>query len=90
MAFVYSGGKDFYGIWKVPSKDPEVLYKKLKDEGVTHVIMASLRTDPDDPNARIINTVRRYLSSINEAYPGKLKLVHQIGDNWPTYLYELH
>lgn len=90
MAFVYSGGKDFYGIWKVPSKDPEVLYKKLKDAGVTHVIMASLRTDPDDPNARIINTVRRYLSSINDAYPGKLKLVHQIGDNWPTYLYELH
>ena len=90
MAFVYSGGKDFYGIWNVPSKDPEFLYNKLKDAGVTHVIMASLRTNPDDPNARIINTVRRYLSAINEAYPGKLKLVHQIGDNWPTYLYELH
>lgn len=90
MAFVYSGGKDFYGIWKVPTKDPEILYNKLKDAGVTHVIMASLRTNPDDPNARIINTVRRYLSSINEAYPGKLKIVHKIGENWPTYLYELH
>ena len=89
MAFIYSGGKDFYGIWNVPSNDPEVLYKRLKDAGVTHVIMANLRTNPDDPNSRIINTVQRYLSAINNAYPGKLKLVHQIGNNWPTYLYEL-
>lgn len=90
MAFIYSGGKDFYGIWKMPTDDPEVLYNKLKDAGVTHVIMASLRTNPDDPNSRIINTVRRYLSAVNKAYPGKLKLVHQIGEKWPTYLYELH
>ena len=90
MAFVYSGGKDFYGIWKVPTQDPDILYNTLKDAGVTHVIMASLRTNPDDPNSRIINTVRRYLSAINDAYPGKLKTVHQIGETWPTYLFELH
>ncbi len=90
MAFIYSGGKDFYGIWKVPSKDPEELYNKLKDAGVTHVIMANIRANQDDPNSRIINTVRRYLSFINKAYPGKLKLVHQTGENWPAYLYELH
>lgn len=90
MAFIYSGGKDFFGIWKVPSKDPEELYNKLKDSGVTHVIMANIRTNPDDPNSRIINTVRRYLGLINKAYPGKLKLVHQTGKNWPAYLYELH
>ena len=90
MAFVYSGGKDFYGIWRVHSQDPEVLYSTLKDAGVTHVIMASLRTNPDDPNSRIINTVRRYLNAINDAYPGKIKMVHQIGETWPTYLFELH
>lgn len=90
MAFIYSGGRDFYGIWKVPSDDPEELYNKLKDKGVTHVIMANIRTNPDDPNSRIINTVRRYLGLVNKAYPGKLKMVHQIGENWPAYLYELH
>ena len=90
MAFIYSGGKDFYGIWKVPSNDPKELYNKLKDAGVTHVIMANIRTNPDDPNSRIINTVRRYLGLINKTYPGKIKLVHQTGENWPTYLYELH
>jgi len=90
MAFVYSGGKDFFGIWNVPSQDPEFLYKRLKDAGVTHVIMANLRTNPDDANSRIINTVRRYLNAVNKSYPGRLKLVHQIGEKWPTYLYELH
>jgi hypothetical protein len=90
MAFVYSGGKDFFGIWNVPKGDAEFLYTRLKDAGVTHVIMANLRTNPDDENSRIINTVRRYLSAINQAYPGKLKLVHEIGEKWPTYLYELN
>ncbi len=89
MAFIYSGGKNFYGIWKVPPGSPEELYNKLKDAGVTHVIMANIRTNPDDPNSRIINTVRRYLGAINQAYPGKLKLAHQLGDNWPAYLYEI-
>ncbi len=90
MAFIYSGGKDFYGIWKVPSNDPEELYNKLKDTGVTHVIMANIRTNPDDPNSRIINTVKRYLGIVNKGYPGKLKMVHQTGENWPAYLYEIH
>lgn len=90
MAFIYSGGKNFYGIWKVPSSDPEELYNKLKDAGVTHVIMANIRANPNDPKSRIINTVRRYLGTINNAYPGKLKLVHELGENWPAYLYELH
>lgn len=90
MAFIYSGGKNFYGIWKVPPGDPEELYNKLKDSGVTHVIMANIRTNPDDPKSRVINTVRRYLGTINQAYPGKLKMVHQLGENWPAYLYEIH
>ncbi len=89
MAFIYSGGKDFYGIWKVTSNDPKVLYEKLKDAGVTHVIMANIRINAKDQNSRIINTVRRYLGFINDAYPGKLKLVHQTGKNWPAYLYKL-
>ena len=89
MAFIYSGGKNFYGIWRVPSDDPDELYKRLKDAGVTHVIMASLRTNPNDPNSRLINTVQRYLATIHKKYPDKLMLVHKIGDNWPAYLYKI-
>ncbi len=89
MAFIYSGGKNFYGIWRVPSSDPEDLYMRLKNAGVTHVIVASLRTNPKDPNSPLINTVARYLSAINKAYPGKLTMVHKVGDDWPAYLYKL-
>jgi hypothetical protein len=89
MAFIYSGGKEFYGIWRVPSNDPEVLYQRLKKAGVTHVIMAHLLVNPEKSQTRTINTVRRYLTKINQAYPGKLKLVHKIGDKWPAYLYEI-
>ncbi len=90
MAFIYSNGKNFYGIWKIPSQDPEILYRLLKDAGVTHVVMASLRTNPDMEESTLINTVRNYLEIVNKAYPGKLKLIHQTGDKWPAYLYELH
>lgn len=90
LAFIYSKGKNFYGIWKIPSQDPEILYRLLKDAGVTHVVMASLRTNPDLEESTLINTVRHYLEIINTAYPGKLKLIHQTGDKWPAYLYELH
>lgn len=90
MAFVYGDGKDFYGIFRVPVKDGKILYETLKNAGVTHVIMANLRTNSNDPNTRVINTVSRYLGHINEEYPDKLKLIHQVGDNWPAYLYELN
>lgn len=89
MAFIYAGGKEFYGIWRVPSNDPKELYTRLKDAGVTHVIMAHLLVNPEKSQTRTINTVRRYLSMINKEYPGKLKVVHKIGDKWPAYLYEI-
>ncbi len=90
MAFIYGKGKNFHGIWRVTSDDPEILYQTLKDAGVTHVILASLRANPDDPDSPLIKTVRNYLIPINNAYPDKLKLIHQIGDKWPAYLYELN
>jgi hypothetical protein len=89
MAFIYAHGKPFHGIWKVPSEDPEELYRILKEAGVTHVIMANLLINPNDPSGRTINTVRRYLSLINQRYPGKLTLVHQIGEQWPAFLYKI-
>jgi len=89
MAFIYAGGEEFYGIWRVPSNDPKELYDQLKNAGVTHVIMAHLLVNPEKSQTRTINTVRRYLSIINKAYPGKLKVVHKVGDKWPAYLYEI-
>ncbi len=90
MAFIYSNGRNFHGIYRLPSQDPAELYKILKDAKVTHVIMANLRANPDDPKSAVITTERRYLEAINQAFPGKLKLIHQVGENYPAYLYELN
>lgn len=90
MAFIYSNNQsDFYGIWNVPSKIPDELYKKLKDAGVTHIIMASLRLNPKKNTGKTISTVRRFLTIINQGYPGVLKHIHTIGKQEPAYLYEI-
>jgi len=90
MAFIYSGGKEFYGIWKVPSEDADELYQKLKDADVTYVMVASLRLDPTRNTGRTINTIRRYLSIIHNAYPDKLEFVYKIGEEEPVFLYKLN
>ncbi|MBL4651756.1 MAG: hypothetical protein JKY53_02670 [Flavobacteriales bacterium] len=43
MAFIYSGGRRFHGIYRLPSQDPDTLFNKLKENNVRYVIMASLR-----------------------------------------------
>ena len=79
MACIYSGGRKFYGIYNIPSEDPDVLADNLRERGVTHVIVASLRRDPMDPNGGVINTVHRYLAFIINKYPDFLEAVAVCG-----------
>lgn len=90
MSFIASGGHDFYGMWNVPSDDPEELYQRLKDAGVTHVLMGSLRTVPSQKTNRIITTVRRYLTIIHSKYPDAIEFVHKIGEDESAYLYKIN
>jgi hypothetical protein len=89
VSFIYTQGKEFYGIWNVPSEDPDELYQLLKDAGVTHVIMASLRVFPDRKTDRVINTIHRYLGIIYEKYPEKIEIVHVIGEDEKAFLYAI-
>jgi hypothetical protein len=89
IAFIYAGGHKFYGIYRVESNDPEVLYQKLKDAGVTHVIVASLRLVPEQNTGRVITTIRKYLGLVRQKYPEKLQAIHKIGEEEPAYLFEL-
>ncbi|MCC5928208.1 MAG: hypothetical protein JJU28_03085 [Cyclobacteriaceae bacterium] len=89
VSFIYTQGKEFFGIWNVPSEDPDELYKLLKDAGVTHVIMASLRVLPDRKTDRVINTIHRYLGIIYEKYPEKIEIVHVIGEDEKAFLYAI-
>jgi hypothetical protein len=90
IAFIYTDGTEFYGIYRVESNDPDELYKKLKDAGVTHVVVASLRLVPERNTGRVIGTIRKYLGLIRQKYPEKVKIVHQIGEEEPAYLFELN
>lgn len=89
IAFIYTDGTEFYGIYRVESNDPDVLYKKLKDAGVTHVVVASLRLVPERNTGRVIGTIRKYLGLIRQKYPEKLQVIHQVGEEEPAYLFEL-
>lgn len=91
MARIYAGGKKFYGIYNVPSEDPDELIEDLRKHGVTHVIVASLRMDPLFKNGNLINTIHRYMSFIHMKYPDAFKYMGRCGDdeNEPSYLFEV-
>ncbi|MBN1397929.1 MAG: hypothetical protein JXA06_07850 [Bacteroidetes bacterium] len=90
MSFIYGKGKSFHGIYSVPSTDPDTIINRWKTAGVTHVIDASLRSNPQVADGIIISTVRRTIIPVIQKYPEKLKLVHQIGETEPAYLFEFH
>ncbi len=92
MARIYAGGKKFYGIYNIPSDDPDVLVRNLKDKGVTHVIVASLRRDPAQAGLGVINTIHRYVAAILQRYPGFLEQVAIVGNeqNEPAALFKIH
>lgn len=70
---------------------PDSLLYKLKQADVTHVITASLRSNPYVKNGYTINTVERYLNIIQTKYPTIFKLIITSGsnDNEPASIYEI-
>ncbi len=89
IARIYGKGRKFYGIYRIPEGSAEELLQLLKDKGVTHVMLASLRKNPNVFTGQTINTVRRYMTAIIKKYPHTFKLVKQFGDKEPTLLFEI-
>lgn len=89
MSFVYGQGKKFYPVYTVLSADPDSVLNIFRRDGVTHVILASLRRDPKKIDGYIINTLHRMLGPVQQKYPQKLILVKQIGESEPAYLYQI-
>lgn len=80
VSFIYGRGKQFDGIYNVPSSDPDTLLNQLKNKGVTHVILDN-----------IAGTVYRYLTIIEKKYPGTFKPVLQVGyEQSAAYLYHIN
>lgn len=58
---------------------PDRLLDQLKNNGVNYVITANLRSDPSQNTGRTVSTVERYISYIEQKYPGIFTKVQQIG-----------
>lgn len=90
MARLYANGKKFYGIFRFDGEDADVLLSQLKEKGITHVLLASLRKNPEVNNGEVINTLHRYMAYIAQKYPEAFELVHQIGADEPAYLFRIN
>ena len=91
MSFLYGNGKEFYPIWRTkPNPDPDSTLRTFQEKGVTHVMVGSLRVNVKTSQGGIINTVHRVLQPIEEKYPGKLEVVHQIGEYEATQLIKVN
>ncbi len=66
-----------------------ILLNQLRDNNVRYLIMANLRVNPKMKTDRTINTVERYIASMQLKYPEIVRQVHQIGsnENEPARLY---
>lgn len=91
MARIYGNGQKFYGIYTIPSEDPDELMQQLRDRNVTHIILASLRRDPLVADGQVINTIHRYMNFVVKKYPAAFLLRYQQGSdkNEPAYLFEI-
>lgn len=97
MSFVYGKGMPFYPVYTVPAIDsvtnlsnPDTVLAMFRENMVTHVLLGSLRRNPKKPDGYIINTLHRMLQPVATKYPEKIKLVKQIGETEPAYLYEIN
>jgi hypothetical protein len=96
MSFVYGKGKKFFPVYSVVVRDsltnqsqPDSALAYFRKNGVTHVMLGTLRLNPADPSAGFINTMHNIVAPIAQKYPEKLKLVHIEGQFEEAYVYEI-
>jgi hypothetical protein len=97
MSFVYAKGKHFYPIYSVIAKDtatqqsnPDSALAIFKRNKVTHLLIANIRLNPKQNTGNIINTLHNIAGPIQEKYPQKLKLIKQVGDTEPAWIYQIN
>ncbi len=91
MSFIYGKGKDFWAVYSVPTNNADTLLMEWKKGNVSHVILSPIRTDPSYYNPEsYVNTVHRYVATIEQTYPGTFQLVKTIGDQEASTLYKIN
>lgn len=97
MSFIYAKGKKFFPVYMVIKKDsltqqsnPDSALAFLKEKKVSHLMLASLRTNPKENNGQVINTLHNIAEPIMKKYPNALKLIHIEGTSEQTYLFQIN
>ncbi|MES2132937.1 MAG: hypothetical protein V4506_11335 [Bacteroidota bacterium] len=97
MSFIYGKGKKFFPIYSVIKKDPltqqsnpDSALAYFKTNHVTHLMLASLRLDPEQNTGQFINTIHNIAQPIMNKYPNMLTLVHTEGFAEQTYLFKIN
>jgi len=60
---------------------PDSLLNYLQSRQIKFLIAASFRSDPDENNGNIVNTIHRYIYFLEIKYPGIFNLEYQSGSN---------
>lgn len=70
---------------------PDSLLYNLQNNGVTHIMTASLRRNSTQKDGYTINTVERYMAFISEKYPLIFTKISQVGDddNEPATIFKI-
>jgi len=82
LASIYANGKQFEGLYRLPSRDPDTLLKMLSERHVQYIIRGNLK-------GQAYITIPELLNIIHTKYPDKFVVLHQIGENGPAYLVEV-
>lgn len=91
VSFIYSGGREYHGIYRIPTQDADSLLMHLSENNVKYVIVGSIRKYAQYKTEYTVNTVARYLYFIQQEYPDAFVRVHQIGgdNDEPASLVEI-
>jgi hypothetical protein len=96
MSFVYGRGRTFFPVYSTVAVDsttnlsyPDSALAYFRQNGVTHVILASLRRNPAKPDGNVINTLHRMVAPIARTYPDSVQLIKQLGTTEPAFLYKV-
>ncbi len=89
ISFITSGKQMWYGVHTIESEDGDFWLKKFADAKVTHILVADLRAIPHKKTNRLISTMHKVGSFIVRKYPNKLKLVHVVGTDEKSSLYQI-
>lgn len=89
MSFIYANGKKFVGQYIANTTNADSVLMGWQQQKVKYIILGSLRMNPKKNNGHVINTIHRMLQPVIDKYPEKVKLVKQIGEMEPAYLYEI-